>query len=325
MAEFTTLPAEPSMGDIRAMFSSDKTEAPASREPEAPAEGSEPTAEEKQPEVKTESAPAGEKQQQPESIEEKEPELDPGVQKRIAKEVAQTLEIRKAISERKAAQAELEKLTTKSGSQPAQTSEVVAKPEPTPPDADKFETFGELEAAKSKYQQEWREWMLDKTTRETRQAIEREFQERQAKQGRDEFLANGVKTHGAEFKDHVAALETAMPANLQYALSSVKDVGAMVVHLAKNPSELTALTDQFKENPFAAVLELGRIEQRLNGAAKQPLEGEAEGTEPEKKLLPNPPRKVGGNASAHNGAVDYEKDAWSTVKGELRRLSKKAG
>jgi hypothetical protein len=76
---------------------------------------------------------------------------------------------------------------------------------------------------------------------------------------------------------------------------------AVVMYLADNPDELTALQQQFNTNRDAAIEELGRIKTSLKAVASggKPAVAAAPAitTTPAPRRSPTPPKQVGGNAA----------------------------
>jgi len=286
--------------------------APSAEKPDAP-EPEEPAVEavaEPPAEVPTE------EKQQPEAG-----ELPPNVQKRIAKEVERQAAIERkiaeAVSTTKAKEAELAKLTGKSGSEPAPTT-APGNAKPVKPDMNTYPgTLAEYNEDLAVYDAEYESWLIDETRKSTTAEVESRFEQQQRQQARAKFLEQGIEKHGAEFKERLASLETALPENLQVALSSMGDVAGLVSHLATNPADLKSLTDKFAANPFSAIAELGRLEERLQQAAKPPVNEKT----PDKPL-PTPLKPVGGNASASGSAVNLETAGMGTVRRELTRILK---
>ncbi len=314
MSDFTT--TEASMSDIRSMFGTTPAtpaEAPAAKEPAAVENNSNDRPEP----VLTETAPNSEAGEQ-EWHDEDEAPLPPGVQKRIAREVAKVAEIQKAISARKAAQAELDKLSTgKPGSVPAQSTAPVETPKPVKPqptdsayddDPDQPGSgYKKFRAAEDKFFSDHEQWLIA----QTEQRVASEFSKRQAQQTVQKAWTDATAKHAAEWPTRAKAIAAGTPEGLQEAISALDDWPAMVNHLG-DPTQaatLKALGEKFARSPFAAAAELGRIEATLSESAKEPR-----ATPIARKPLPDPLNTVGGRPSHSSGAVDLDKASVGTAK-----------
>lgn len=260
---------------------------------------------------------------------EQEPEIEysRGTQRKLAQEAARIaaadLAIRKAISERKAKEDELAKLTGASGSEPAKTPEPAKQGRPTRPVKPELATFkgtlDDLTAAEQKYEADLAKYETDLEAyfhAETEKTFEQRYTVKQQEAARRTWMEQGTAKHGADFAQHVASLETALPEPLQVAVSALPDSAAMVVHLGKNPDDLKGLLDRFQVNPYAGLAELGKLELKLSPEPKQAAEP--------KKVLPKPLSPVGGGASASAPVVDLEKADDKVFMGEIRKMAKAA-
>lgn len=253
------------------------------------------------------------------TVEEKEEPLPPNVQKRIAKEVAEQAridrEIQTAVLARKAKQAELDKLkadTGTSGSEPAtttapaKTNDRPVKPqwegEEKDPGALKFW------AAHSEYLEKNETWLIAETRRAAREEAEAEFVKRAHSEKVSAKISEGTKKHGEKFQGMLDTVLATAPENLQVEIGKYEDWPDTVAHFGKNPDELKALGALFDKNPSMAIRELGRLEDRL----KKP-----ETNDPPvvaaTKALPEPPERVGGNASVVQ-KIDGEKAPMAVFK-----------
>lgn len=303
---------EPSFAQIRAMMA-DPAATPVKAEVQA--------------EIETDKAPVVESkpetQQQPESIdtihEKEEEKLPAGVQKRIQQEVDRTLQIRQAISERKAAQAELDKLTPNPGSEPVKQTDVSKEPvEPDEADA-KYSGeggWGRYMADLKAHRADHSKWIIA----ETRRTVEQEFTARHKQESAEKQIAE-ARSNNPELDAQRKVVGEATPQGLQMAISELDDWSGVVKHLATNMNETAELVELFKASPVKAIAKLARIEDRLNQAAKQPT---AVDVKPKTEPLPDPLVKPGGSNSNSAPAVNFETAALSTAKAEWRRLMKKS-
>ncbi len=301
-------PAPEPVAAVAAPVAEPKTETP---EPEAA-----PVVEEAKV---TEAEPGTAPETEPEVVEE---ELPDNVRKRIAKEVERQARadraIAEAVSNRKAREAELAKLAAdKPGSEPAPTTAPAAKEgKPTRPDLDTFPgTYAEYQTALKKYDSDHEAWLIAETER----TVEAKLTARQ----RDETLRKdwdeATEAHGAEFPELMKTLASSAPEGLQLAISGLDNWSQVAVHLAKTPDELRFLARKFDHNPYAAVAELGRLEDRLQQASKPPEPAKVVAPARVEKPLPPPPARVGGSASA-TPKVDLEKADMRTFKREVLHL-----
>ncbi len=290
-----TINDDTSMSDIRSMIAG-TTPAPAA-EPEPKPAASEPAAGDP-PAPTPEPAPEpGEKTPKPEASEE-EP-LPEGVQKRIAKEAEKAAriqsEIDRAVSERKAKEAELQKLKEAGqGSDPAPNTVKPATERPKRPQlgekGHESETYDQFLERETKYDvEDLPAWIKAEALRE----FEQQTTQREAKKAAEQRWNAAVEKHKKDGIDFPALMESARalaPEGLQVAISSLDNWDGVAVHLAKNPAQLKELAQTFQQNPTKAIATLGRIE-----AALTPKETK---TATPEKPLPEPLKKVGGTASA---------------------------
>ncbi len=321
----TPAPTEPSTAQLRTMLGgSPAPEAPAIEAQPEPTVAPDPPADALAapgaPEGQTKEADSDPAAEEPDAIEE---ELPPAVKKRIAKEVQRTAQIDRqiaeAVSTRKAKEAELAKLTAgKSGSEPAPNTAPAANlSKPVAPDLDTFPgTYAEFVKALAKYHEDRDMYVIAQT--------ERTVKEQLGAQQREDSLRKdwegATEEHGADFPEHMKALEAGTPEGLQLAISGLDNWSQVAIHLAKSPDEMAALSARWDANPYAAVAELGRLEARLQQGSKPPAPAIAPARVA--KTLPPPPAKVGGDASPV-ARIDLEKADQrtfnSTIKAYLER------
>lgn len=344
---------EPSYQDVANFFASD----PAPIVPEPKSETPEPKADEPvvdAPPVNAEAEPIAaepveekiteaepgtastEQNEDPDAVaipdEEAEP-LPEGVVKRIAKEVERTSRIQRqidtAVSARKAAAAELLRLKADTpGSEPAPITETPAKvegteaAEPVRPVLEGFDgDWDQFQAASKQFDIDYKAWLVAETTRNVTREVQQQLasheQERLARQTWDE----AVVTHGAEFPGLMDTVVAGSPKGFQEALSGLDNWSGVAMRLGQNPDELKSLVSTFKVNPFAAVAQLGRIEQQLESPATPatPAIPAKPAAKAPVKALPTPPAKVGGSAAA-SVPVDFNKADLRVVEAELKRL-----
>lgn len=295
-------PIEISMSDIRAAMADAPVETEA--KPEAPEIKTEPVETKPEPESGT-----GEKKQEPESVEE---ELPEGVKKRIAREVEKTAryqaEIDRAVSQTKAKEAELKKLTT--GPEPEKKTTETASTRPARPNIETFEgTLAEYNRAVKEYDSSLETWLFT----EARRVAETEFRTNLATQESKRKWDEALQTH-AELPQMAEVVTGSSPEGLQLAISALGDWAGVTVHLGKHPDELATLTQQFQANPYVAVAALGKLEDRLKPATKQ--------AEVKTQALPEPLKPVGGTANAATPKVDLETADFGAFKAEVRRQLK---
>lgn len=326
-----TTPAEPSISELRAHFAD--TPAPKAEAAEAPA--AEPkieTPEPKADEVATpgpaaeenKEADAGPAVTETEAVETEE-ELAPNVQKKIAKEVARQARadraILEAISNRKAAEDKLSKLTAdKPGSEPVPTTASTANEgKPVRPDLNTFPgTYEEFKVAQTTYDADLEAYLIAKTE----QATEQRLTERQRDEAIKRDWAEATTTHGADFPDLMKTLAAGAPEGLQLAISNLRNWSTVAVHLAKHPDELAAIAKTFEANQIDAISDLGALQYRLQQESKTPEPPKVPAVTKPVKPLPAPPAKPGGSATA-TASIDLEKADQKTfnrvMKGILAR------
>lgn len=296
---------ETSSADLRAAMRATRSE------PEAQPETPEPKTEEPvETKPETESGTV-EKKQEPEEVDE---ELPEGVKKRIAQEAKKQAffqsKIDRAVSDRKAKEAEAQKLP---GAEPVQNTEQPSNGRPVRPKPDAFTTWGEYLTADENYATEHEAWLVT----ETRKTVAQEFTANQEREEGRRKWDTALKDH-AELPQMAPQVIENSPEGLQVAISALDNWAGVTVHLGKNPGELAALVQQFKANPHRAVAELGKLEDRLKPAPKQAAAA------PDKPL-PKPLAPVGGGASASTPKVDMENAPFSAFKSEVRRALKPTG
>lgn len=331
---------EPSIAELRMMVEGTEptSAAPVAAEPvEAKAETPEteaaPTADERTRDEhgrfaakdKTVEADAGtaEIQKPIEAVEVEEP-LPENVQKRIAKESEKQAriqaEINQAVSQRKAKEAELAKLkadTGNTGSEPATTTEPAKNAKPTKPKFADFsaegKSYADYQSAVEEFEVKNEAWVLSEAER---RADER-YSERERKRQAEETIAKAEIQHGAGWQEARARVIENAPENLQRAISALDTWDGIVAHLGKeeNAAELKDLSVKFAKNPYAAIAELGRLEDRLKKPATQPETAKA----PPAKPLKAPPLVVGGAAGAAP-TVNLQTADMRTFKREIQTL-----
>ncbi len=300
--ETTTTVTAPSMADLRAMAGGTKqAETPVSRETT-------------ETEVET-SAENTESESGTEQVtqQEEEFELPAGVQKRIAAEAKKAAffqsKIDKAVSERKAREAEAAKLTDKSGSEPVKTTESAKDARPKRPDLASFTgTLAEFNKATDEYETKYEEWLKG----ETRKTVTQELTASQMETARKTAWDEAVKEHGEEFPKLMDALRDSTPPEFQVAVSALDNWSGVAMHLAKNEADRDALVELFNANQTRGAAELGKLEDRLKPAAK------TEATE--EKTVKKPLRAVAGGALGIAPRIDLNKAPMSVFKGEINRM-----
>lgn len=239
--------------------------------------------------VETESEPVAKS----EVVEPAEEPLPEGVQKRIAKEVRREAEaqrkIDEAVSNRKAKESELAKLTTDApGSQPVTKAQASSEGKPKRPafgeTGHENETYAQYEARQNTHEENVATW----ATTEALRKFEANQEAKTAQAKRTERWDAAVKEHGAEFP---ALMETVLANSsepFQVAVSRMDGWDKLAVYLAKNEGKLKELSGEFESNPYEVVAKLGRMRDSLQSTTKPAIQA---------KPLPEPLAKVGGNAS----------------------------
>jgi hypothetical protein len=269
---------------------------PSAEEPAAEPETSETAAGEPQAEEKPEAAAeTADTKTDPEKSDE-EP-LPPGVQKRLAKEAEKAARaqaaIDRAVSERKAKEAEAAKLTAgEKGSEPVKSPQSPDNQRPQRPQlgekGHESETWAQFQAREAAYEEAHDKWVRSETLKEFKE-------QQQAEATKRADIARwdaAVKEHGADFPKQVEAVRAVAPEGLQNAIGDLENWSGVAVHLASNPAKLQELSQAFQQNPTRAIATLGRIEAALTKKESKPA------TTTTEKPLPEPLKKVGGSASA---------------------------
>lgn len=295
-----TLSADISNADLRALMSGDT---PKPKQPEPTSETVEETA--KTPEAAKEPA-----EPKPEPKEEH-AALPAAVQKRIDKEIA------KAVSARKEAEEILAKAKAeagKSGTEPAQTT-APPKAEGRPvkpkygdgkrPDEnwEQYETVT-LPA----YEDELLAWSRQQTLSE----FERVTTEKQRKVETDKVWEKARKDFPTFDEARVSLIkQTSEP--FQIAMSQFENWPAMAVHMDDNPESLDATKKQFEANQTMGIVALAKLSESLKPTPKARASADP---------LPEPPDKVGGEASLGSGKSLQEKLATASMP-EFKKLMQK--
>jgi hypothetical protein len=305
--ENTNQTQEPSDAELRALFTSAKDEAEAPVVVPAAAEA--PKGEEEAGNI--EPPPSGDGEVK--LTEEKEDELPPGVVKRIAKEAERAAriqaEIDKAVSSRKAKEAELKRIS-EPGSDPVKT-DANAPQRPVRPDIATFPgTLADYNEAVKKYDDELSAY----TEHVSREAVRREMTEQQKRQETEAQWKAAVAKHGQDFEGLMSRLASATTPQFQQAVSNLEDWSSVAVHLAKNEAELQALQTQFSANPYAAIAALGRLEYRLKPGA--------DASEKPAPQVPKvkPLKEVAGGPSGTSAPIDLDKADFGTFKKQVRLM-----
>jgi hypothetical protein len=309
MATTPVIPAlsDASFADIRTMLS---TTEPAKADTKT--ETSEPVKAAETQQTATETV---ETKQEPEGKEEPLPE---GVQKRIAKEVEKATriqaEIDKAVSTRKAREAELATLTKDaSGSQPVKPAEASdAKPKRAVfgEAGHENETYSQFEGRQSAAEDARDEWIRNQAVRD----FEAKSKTDASKAATQAKWDAAVTKHGKDFPDLMTAACAVAPEGMQLAISGMKDWDTLAVHLAKNPAQLKEIAAEYAVNSFEAVAKLGRIRDAL--ISKEPTKAATA------KALPDPIAVVGGTASASGQDLQstIENGSFSTLKATITKI-----
>lgn len=374
MATIVTPPAvsapqePPTIADLKAMLAPPSAQpepaAAPPKEPEPPTpevKAAEPEKVEEKPATETEKsiAEAGtaEEKQAPEAkqpvVEEGEEELPEGVKKRIAKEVGKTAriqaEIAHAVSARKAAEAELAKVTAEPGTapekkaEPAATDSKPAKPArpPEPPEiiVGEDEPWADYQAKVKVQQTEYRAEIAKYETKlaeyetakdawllaEAERKFEQKAQARKIDEEGDRFLAEALKQHGKEvLESAIEGFKEKAPADFQKAISQLDTWPAMVIHLNAHPAELKTITDIFAASQYRGVAALGKLESSLAQKAQAPKTEKPVPVVAPPVPLPAPPAAVGGKSSPV-GAIDLEKVSMTRFKQEITKRLARTG
>lgn len=273
----------------------------------------------------TEAEPGPAHIQEPQDKVETEEPLPEGVVKRIAKETEKAARaqaaIDRAVSERKAKEAELAKLsdTGKPGSEPAPTTAPAKDGKPVKPTFEAFsaegKSYAEFQKALDKYESDNEAWLLSESEKRADARIQAIREMDAAKQ----FWADAEKVHGKEIHAACKKVADICPDDMRAAISAADDVPALIAHLAKpeNDATLKELVAQFGTNPMAATMALGKIEARL----EKPVPNK----ENAPTILPKPLATPGGRSSADAPVVDLNKVGMARFKQEINRRLKIAG
>lgn len=302
MATTPVIPAPPSdfsFADLRSMAAGEKPAAAAETAAGETQETSETAAVEEAATENHETATETVETKPNPQQEEQEPELPEGVKKRIAKEVEKTAriqaEIDRTVSERKAKEAELEKLkTTAPGADPvtkpttAAANERPKRPEPGEPGHEN-ETWAQFREREAKYDQQLTDYVKAEAVREIEQKAAATNAQKTAQDRWDAAVAKH-KAAGVDFPALMESARALAPEGLQVAISSLDNWDGVALHLAQNPDKLKDLAVSYQQNPTKAIATLGRIEAALTPQGTKPATQE--------KPLPEPLKKVGGSASA---------------------------
>lgn len=309
--------SDPSMTELRAMLGDTTTAAVTTDAKPATSETPVEKSTEEHHQAATETA---EKQPNPETTEE-EP-LPEGVQKRIAKEAEKAAriqsEIDRAVSDRKAKEAQLEKLKVgEKGSDPVKKPESPTDSKPKRPtlgeaghENEGWEAFAAREAA---YEDQRDAWLQNEAIRKFREGQASEA----AQKAQSERWDAAVEKHGKDFPALMDSARALAPEGLQVAISSLDNWDTVAVHLAKNPTQLQELAAVYQQNPTKAIATLGRIEAALSSK-------ETKTAATTEKPLPAPPAKVGGSASASGQDLQdtIEKGSMSQLRAVVGKLRK---
>ncbi len=288
----TDTPANPSFDELRKMMDS----------PDAEEEAEKPKPDAKTPDPGTGDVKEPVAEPKPEPVD----GLPKGVAKRIAEEVAKTADIERkiaeAVSNRKAKEAELAKLTTDTGSDPAKTPKVDENARPVKPNFKTFEGTGdEFDAAIEKYDADLEAWLENRTSK----TVETRLQERQAQEEGARLYAQAAKEHGEKWET-AAALMREVSQSMRDAISTSEHWSKIAVYLADNPALQSEIADQFKTNPpgspgyIKVVAQLGRLEDKITAA---PVVVPAK---PKQERLPAPLSDVEAPAEQGTGEFNYE-------------------
>ncbi len=303
--------SSPSVSDLRSLVATHAPEFSSSVDGPINPKTAEPPAE--KPAEHKEAEPAPAHIQEPNEPVEDEP-LPEAVQKRIAKEAEKQAryqaEINKAVSARKAKEDELAKLTGDTGTDPAKSS-APATSKPVKPDfaayTEEGKSYSDFKADLDKYETAYESWLISEADKRADAKWTEKQRESEAKR---EWEAAEKEFPGFNAARELVAANSSEP--LQMAISQLDGWKSVVAHLGKpeNADELKTLVAQAEKAPYAAAASLGRLEDRL----KTPI--------PNGKpvaVLPKPPNKDGGRASADTAAVDLNKVGMDRFKSEVRR------
>jgi len=289
---------DPTFQDIADLATKINAEEGTTPSPEPKAPRTKPDAKEKPKEAAPETA------REPQQEEVDDEPLPEGVRKRIEQETKKAAriqaEIDKAVSNRKAKEAELASLKGKQGSEPEKQTAPKKDERPTPPDLATFPgTLAEFNEAQRKYMADMEKYLEG----QTRATVQKEFDERNARESRERawkeseaVLVKAGTLKAGEFAPLMDALAQELPIDLQRAVSALDDWATVAVHLAQNDDVRAELIESFKADRLRTIAKLGKLEDKLSPAAKTAKPDEDE----EEETLPPPARAIGGAA---RGAV----------------------
>lgn len=190
---------------------------------------------------------------------------------------------------------------------PAEKPAVVEDKPPTRDQYDSYESFLEAKA----------EYTGRKAATEYRQKAEKEAKEQQAREAQEERVKTfqtKVNEKYPDLADRLEAIgEVIMPPGMVEAISESELGPDILNHFAGNPKDFERIVAL---SPSAAIREIGKLEARLEGAAKpEPVVEVKEVKKP--SSAPTPIKPVGGNAVAGGdqlAALVDKPDEWRRVR-----------
>lgn len=327
-------PWNPSVAELRDMVSGKTPEPNAAAAPEVKEE---PKPKVEEP-TKT-SEPAQKASETPEATKESaetkpeikaEPEEDHtplprSVQKRIDKEIAKQVSLRKEYED---LILKFKAEAGKPGTEPAKTSAPPATTDkatslegkPVRPRLPRFgqidgETFEQFEKREAQYDTDldkYEEGLAGWVKEATATQVKKDQTAEQAKAETAKVWDKAVKEHGSDFPKVVERLLPKMDEPMQVAMSQFDNWPAMAVHMDDNPETLEAAVKQYRANPTLGVAHLYELSKSLKPTPKT--------AKPVPEPLPDPPEKL-GDAPVGTHLTYQEKLEKASI-ADLRKMAK---
>jgi len=147
------------------------------------------------------------------------------------------------------------------------------EPEPVEPNRLDFEDLDAYDIAIKRYAREVAEWSANNAIAKARREAEENARQRQIEEGQrkavEQFSASveAVKAKYADFESVAYSPEVSIPTAVAVAIQNTPNAGELLYYFGKNPQEAQRL---YTLNPYAMLMELGRIEGKLTAAPEKP-------------------------------------------------------
>lgn len=171
--------------------------------------------------------------------------------------------------------------------QSAETEPVVA--------AGKEPKIGDFRSV-DEYMEAKTEWLISQKLEQRQQLEQRKAEEQNTKEVFDAYNQRvaEVEAEHDDFKEVVGRQDIQIPQSVQLAIFEMENGPEVAYYLGQNPEECEKLCEM---SPFRAVIEIGRIADKITGPASA--------APAKQKTNPPPPiRPVGGNASTSSVPLD---------------------